>query len=81
MGLTFQLRFPLETLPFASVFNPGGFIVLNGEGRSASALRFRTIATRENPTSVLYDPTHARFYAAVPGENSIYVLAEATGTL
>ena len=41
----------------------------------------KTISTRENPTSVLYDAVHARFYAAVPAENLVYVIAESTGDL
>ena len=39
------------------------------------------VPTRETPTSVLYDGFHQRFYGAVPGENSVYVLAEADGRI
>ncbi len=39
------------------------------------------VPTRETPTSVLYDGLHQRFYGAVPGDNSVYVLAEADGSV
>jgi hypothetical protein len=42
---------------------------------------FQFVATREAASNVLYDSFHQRFYLTVPGENSVYVVSEANGSV
>lgn len=42
---------------------------------------YRHLGTREQPSHLVYDPVHQRFYGAIPGEGSVYVIDEASGSL
>jgi hypothetical protein len=42
---------------------------------------FQHVTTREPASHLLYDSSHQRFYGTVPGENAVYVIAEANGSL
>ena len=55
--------------------------LFSGLVRAQAPNGLRTIATREQPSSVLYDANLTRFYASVPTENSVYVIAESTGAV
>ncbi len=42
---------------------------------------FQFVSTREGASNVLYDSFHQRFYVTVPGENAVYVVNEADGSV
>jgi len=42
---------------------------------------YRFVSTREAALNVLYDGFHQRFYVTVPGENAVYVVSEADGSV
>ncbi|HEY3705028.1 MAG TPA: IPT/TIG domain-containing protein [Terracidiphilus sp.] len=57
----------------------GVCFVFNSSGIAQIPFGYQHLSTRGQPSHVLYDSFHQRFYGAVPDEGAVYVIDEATG--